>query len=97
MMKVEYTRACCRVRGHWTSEGSVFAGTIASTCHQIDVEFDVESDDEPERVAALIQNAKGGCYAEAMVREPVPVADTVRLNGKPFDYQSYPRRIQRPR
>ncbi len=96
-MKVGFTRASCRVRGHWTSEGSVFAGTISSTCHRLDIEFDIESDDDSHRVAALIHNAKGGCYAEAMVREPVPIAGSVRLNGEEFDYESYPRKIERRR
>ena len=97
MMKVEYRRASCLVRGHWTSEGSVFAGTISSTCHMIEVEFDIESEDDPHRVAALVANAKGGCYAEAMVRKPVPVVGTVRLNGEQFDYESFPRKVERRR
>lgn len=97
MLKVEFTRASCRVRGHWTSEGSIIAGTISSTCHKVDVEFDIESDEAAERVAALVHSAKGGCYAEAMVREPVPVVGFVRLNGEEFDYESYPRKLQRRR
>ena len=96
-MKVEFSRVSCRVRGHWTSEGSVFAGTISSVCHRIEIEFDIESGDDPARLAALIQNAKGGCYAEAMVREPVPVASAIRLNGQDFDYESYPREVERRR
>lgn len=96
-MKVEYSRISCRVRGHWTSEGSVFAGTISSVCHRIETEFDIQSEDDPHRLAALIQNAKGGCYAEAMVREPVPIAGVVRLNGEEFNYESYPRKVERRR
>ena len=96
-MKVEFKRASCHVRVHWTSEGTVFAGTISSVCHRIEVAFDIESDDDPARVAALIQNANGGCYAEAMVREPLPIEGAVRLNGEEFDYESYPRQVERRR
>lgn len=97
MLKVDFEKAACRVRAHWTSEGSVFAGTIGSRCHRVEIEFDIESDDEPARVAALIRNAKGGCYAEAMLKEPVPVQGTVRLNGEEFDYEAHPRKVERRR
>lgn len=97
MLKVEFSSARCSVEGHWTSEGSVFAGTIAATCHGIETHLEIESDDDPARVAAMVRNARQGCYAEATVSDPVPVAATVSLNGDPLDFSAYPRRVERRR
>ena len=95
MLKVSLKRARCRVKAHWTSEGSVFAGTISSKCHAIETLVEVESDDEPERLAALLRNAEGGCYAQAAIQQPVPASGTATVNGEPFDYHAYPRRVER--
>lgn len=97
MLKVDFTDASVRIKAHWTSDGSVFAGTITAECHMLETHVEIESDDDPARVAALVRNAKGGCYAEATVREPVELHSTVKLNGEEFDYDQYPRRIERRR
>ncbi len=95
MLKVSLKSARCRVKAKWTSQGSVFAGTISSTCHGIETHVEVESDDEPARVAALLRNAEGGCYAQSAIRQPVPVTGTARVNGQPFDYKAFPRKVER--
>lgn len=95
MLKVSFTAARCRVSAEWTSEGSVFAGTISSTCHGVRTTIEIDSDDDPARVAALVRNAEGGCYAQAALQQPVPVTGTVTLNGAPLDYSQYPRRVER--
>lgn len=95
MLKVRFTTARCRVRAHWTSEGSVFAGTISSTCHGIETHVEIISDDDVGRVAALLRNAEGGCYAQSTIRSPVPVVASATLNGEPIDYEDYPRRVPR--
>ena len=95
MLKVDFTKASCRVSAHWTSQGSVFAGTISSTCHAVETVVELESDDDPARIAALIRNAEGGCYAQATLQQPVPVTGTALVNGKPFDYTQYPRKVER--
>jgi hypothetical protein len=95
MLKVEFTRARCRVKAHWTSEGSVFAGTISSKCHGVETHVDIESDDDIGRIAALLRNAEGGCYAQSAIQEPVPVSGSAALNGERIDYRDYPRRVPR--
>ena len=97
MMKVELTGARCHVKVYWTSEGSVFAGTISSKCHAVEMHTEVESDDDPPLVAALIMNAEGGCYAQSALVEPVPVTSTATLNGEDFTFTDYPRRAPRKR
>lgn len=95
MLKVTFTKARCTVQAHWTSEGSVFAGTISSTCHGVETHVEIESDDELPRLAALIRNAEGGCYAQSAFQRPVPVSGTVTVNGEAVDYEDYPRKVPR--
>lgn len=95
MLKVQIDGARCSVKAHWTSEGSVFAGTISSTCHAVETHTEVDSPDDPARVAALLRNAEGGCYAQSAIQQPVPVTSTASFNGEPFDFEQYPRRVER--
>ena len=95
MLKAQFGDIRCEVRAHWTSEGSVFAGTISSTCHSVEVRTEIESDDDPALIAAVVRNAEGGCYAEAALHQPVPIHKTVVLNGDAFDYEAYPRKVNR--
>jgi organic hydroperoxide reductase OsmC/OhrA len=95
MLKVNVQRASCSVKAHWTSQGSVFAGTISSTCHWVETHVEIESDDDPARVAALVRNAEGGCYAQSALQQPVAVTGTVVLNGDRLDYEKYPRKVDR--
>ena len=97
MLKVSYRSLKCHVAAHWTSQGSVFAGTISSTCHGIETRVEIESDDDPAYLAALVRNAEGGCYAQSALTQPVNVVGSVVLNGEPFDYEEYPRRVERRR
>lgn len=95
MLKVEFSDARVHVRAHWTSEGSVFAGTIRSACQMMETHVEIASDEDPARVAALVRNAKGGCYAESTVQREVPLHSTVKLNGVEFDFEQYPRKVER--
>ncbi|MFP3913944.1 MAG: hypothetical protein ACLFWM_03645 [Actinomycetota bacterium] len=95
MLKADIDSARCHVKAHWTSEGSVFAGTISSTCHSVEIHTEVESDDDPALIAALIQNAQGGCYADSALTTPVPVVRTTSLNGEALSVEEYPRRVKR--
>jgi hypothetical protein len=97
MLKVNFSAARCRVRAHWTSQGSVFAGTISSTCHAVETHTEIDSEDDPALIAALLRNAEGGCYAQSTLEQPVPVTGTMTVNGEPFDYTGYPRKVARRR
>lgn len=95
MLKVNFTSARCTVKAHWTSSGSVFAGTISSQCHGVETHVEIESDDDVSRIAALLRNAEGGCYAQSAIQQPVGVVGTATLNGEAINYEDYPRRVQR--
>ena len=95
MLQADLQSIKVRVRASWHSQGSVLAGTIESACHGVEVDLDVDSDESPALVAALIQNAKGGCYADAALSQPVTVAARTTLNGEQLDVTSYPKRPPR--
>jgi len=41
----------------------------------------LESDEPPERVAAVVRNAENGCYTMQALLKPVPFTGTITLNG----------------
>ncbi len=82
MLKVEFKSARCTVMAHWTSSGSVFAGTISSTCHGIETHTEIDSTDDAARVAALLRNAEGGCYAQSAIQHPLPLWGPPRSTAK---------------
>lgn len=95
MLKANIDSARCLVKAHWTSEGSVFAGTISSTCHSVEIHTEVESSDDAALIAAVIRNAQGGCYADSALTTPVEVVRTTALNGDSLDVEAYPTRVER--
>ncbi len=84
MMKIPFKRAGCRVEFDYFLKGSVLKGTVQSGCTAVRTHFTVESPAPPDRVAALVQNAKQGCFAENMVQTAVPLTSTIELNGRPL-------------
>ena len=91
MLKVRLNRLGVRVRMGWQVDGSVFAGTIQARCTGEEIDVQIDADADPALVAALIQNARAGCFAEAALTQPVEVAAAAWLNSKPFDYTSFPK------
>ncbi len=87
MMKVPFRRASCDVDFDYYLRGSVLQSTVESGCTAVRTHFIVESDAPDEKVAALIRNAKKGCFAENMVQAAVPLTSTVELNGKPLSLE----------
>ena len=68
---------------------------IESACSGVEVDLDVESDESPALVASLIQNARGGCYAEAALAQAVSVEARARLNGMELEVTRYPKKPPR--
>ena len=82
MMKTPFKKASCRVEFDYFLRGSVLKSTVESGCTAVRTHFIVESDESEEKVAAVIRNAKQGCFAEKMVETAVPLTSTVELNGR---------------
>lgn len=85
MLKVTLSKVQADIQGHFTREGSVLAGTIRAGCAKIEISYHVESADPPDRVAAVLRNARNACYVRQAVAPAVPIFDTMTLNGQPFE------------
>ncbi len=84
MMKIEVRKARVYVGMRNKQEGSVLQGTVEARCLGIETRLDLESDEPPERIAALLRNAEHGCYTMQALLAPVEFTRSVRLNGAPF-------------
>ncbi len=84
MMKVTINKARVHVAMRNKQEGSVLKNTVKVSCLSIDASVELESDEPPERVAAVVRNAENGCFTVQALLEPVPVTNTVTLNGSPL-------------
>lgn len=85
MMKVGIRSARIVVRSSFRTDGSVLKETVKGSTLGFEMDIEVESDDPPERVAALVRNAENGCYVMQAIRNPTEVSRSVRLNGAPID------------
>ena len=81
MMKIQVNKARVHVAMRNKTEGSVLKGTVKAACLGIETRVELESDESPERIAALIKNAENGCFTMQALLEPVPLTTTVSLNG----------------
>ena len=84
MMKIEVTKASCKVRFRKLLGGSLLKGTVFCRWDGVDTHLSIESDAPPEKLAHLIRNAKAGCFAEGLIVQQVPLNSTIEVNGKPF-------------
>jgi hypothetical protein len=84
MMKMKVGGATCRVVFRKHLGGSVIKGTVFNRWESITTHLKVDSDEPADKLAHLIRNAKGGCFAEGLITQQVPLVSHVEVNGKPF-------------
>ena len=84
MMKIRVQKARVHVTMRNKQEGSVLHGTVQAGCLGIETRLELESDEPPERVAALVRTAERGCFTIQALLEPVQVATSTTLNGEPL-------------
>lgn len=84
MMKIQVNKARVHVAMRNKTEGSVLKGTVKAGCLGIETRVELESDETPERVAALLKNAENGCFTMQALMEPVQFTRTATLNGAPM-------------
>jgi uncharacterized OsmC-like protein len=89
MMNATIAKARVYVKGKFKSEGSVLAETVRAQSTGFETRLEVESEEAPERVAAVIRNAERGCYVLQTLLQPVPVTREFVLNGEAFDPVSF--------
>ena len=84
MMKVRVDKARVHVAMRNKQEGSVLQGTVKASCLGIDARGQIESEERPERIAAMMRNAGRGCFTMQALLEPVRFTSAVTLNGSPL-------------
>jgi len=60
-MKVNVTKVRAEATVHFDISGSVLAGTIKAGAPKVETRYEIESPDDPAKVAAMLRNAKNGC------------------------------------
>ena len=90
MMKVNLDGAKAHIAYTVGVEGSVLAQTVVGRVDKIAIHYELESTDEPAKVAGLVRNSRNGCFVRQTIGRPEIFSDTISLNGKPFDPADYP-------
>ena len=82
MMKIEFKKARCRIEYDFFLKGSVLKGTVESGCTGFRSFLFIDSDAPKDQIIKLAKNAKGGCFAEWTLRNPVEIEDVLVINGE---------------
>ncbi len=82
MMKIEFKKARCRIEYDFFLKGSVLKGTVESGCTGFRSFLFIDSDAPKDQLIKLAKNAKGGCFAEWTLRNPVEIEDVLEINGE---------------
>ena len=90
MMKVHLDSVKGRIGLHVGVEGSVLHQTVQARADLIEVHYEVESKEQPAKVAMVLRNAHNGCYVRQTIDRPGLFQDTLTLNGQPFNLNDYP-------
>ena len=85
MLKMEIKSGKCHVEGDYLLHGSVIQGTVNVDHQGFRTHLEIESDEDENKIAHLINCAKGGCFAEKLIVQPVPLEGKVTVNGKELE------------
>jgi uncharacterized OsmC-like protein len=85
MRGLDITKAECTVEMDWWSTGSLAHGTAKTGCRGVRSRFAIESTETPETIAAVIREAKDGCYVENLIRTGATIDAEINLNGVQID------------
>ena len=80
-MDIRIDRAEMSVRGEFDQKGKFGLSDVPSACTRLVYELDVQSPEEPERMAEFMAALERSCYTTNTLRTPVEVVPKLRLNG----------------
>ena len=86
MMKLKVRKARCHVEFDYLLSGSVLKGTVKTTWKSVTTALELDSDEPLDKIVALVRNAKGGCFAENLVVQQVPLHSSVTLRGQTVEF-----------
>ena len=87
MLDLTIKGAKVRVKTVFWGEGSVRAETVDTHCREVETILEIDSDEDPRKIAKLARVSEAGCYVIQSLRRPTPVSLNVSLNGDQLDYQ----------
>jgi len=87
MMKLKVRKSKCKVEFDYVLSGSVLQGTVKTTWKSVATKLDIDSDEPLAKIVALVRNAKGGCFAENLVVQQVPLISSVTLRGQTIEFK----------
>jgi len=87
MMKLKVRKARCHVEFDYLLSGSVLKGTVKTTWKSVTTALELDSDEPLDKIVALVRNAKGGCFAENLVVQQVPLHSSVTLRGQTIEFK----------
>ncbi len=82
MLKVAVNGMRMTVTARFRVDGSVLNDTIQGQMLGAETTLEIDSPDDPERVARVVRNAERGCFVMQALLNPVPVTGRTLLNGK---------------
>ena len=94
-MKTKINKARVSVKARFKSEGSVLAETIQASGLGFETHLELDSQEAPERIAAVVRNSEKGCYVMQTILQPTPVERTFALNGAAFEPEAFPKKEKR--
>ena len=87
MKEIGINSAKVHVEMDYYLKGSVMDGTVENGITEVRSYFDVESDHSTEDLMEVIQLSKKGCFAETLVKTPVPFKSICTLNGSEINIE----------
>lgn len=73
-----------KVLARFVSSGSVLQGTKSGECLGFEIELAVESQEEPNTIAELLQVARQMCFTDHALSNKIELQVTQLLNGNPI-------------
>jgi len=83
-LKLELRAARVRVRVRFHGEGSVLAETVRVRCEGVETTLEIDSPEDPVKIAKLARLSEAGCFVIQSLRQPTTVDYAVTLNGAPL-------------
>ena len=81
MLKVTIDRMRMKVTARYRVQGSVLNDTVEAEMLGADTVLELDSPDDPARVARVVRNAERGCFVMQALQKPVPIMSRATLNG----------------
>ncbi|GIX48599.1 MAG: hypothetical protein KatS3mg131_2810 [Candidatus Tectimicrobiota bacterium] len=84
MLNLRVDKARVHVEATFRLSGSVLADTVQAEAVGVTTRLELESPEDPARLARLVRLAERGCFVMQALQRPVPVTTATLVNGTPL-------------